>query len=96
MPNICPICGTEMKVMAVSCPDGNPGCLVYHSKIACPYECAHEIILISYYNGIKDGVRRFAWWKDGIQYVGTCGNTLANALKEIEDKCNLRLKEVKS
>jgi hypothetical protein len=30
--------------------------------------------------GIADGLSLFAWWKDGIQYVGTCGTTLKEAL----------------
>lgn len=34
--------------------------------------------------GLKEGVRRFAWWKDGVQYVGTTGKTLKQALEEIE------------
>lgn len=41
---------------------------------------------ISYKQGLKDGITRFAWWKDGTQYVGTCGNTLKNALKEIDNE----------
>ena len=27
-----------------------------------------------------EGVRNWAWWKDGVQYVGSCGMTLADAL----------------
>lgn len=30
--------------------------------------------------GWAAGVTAFAWWKDGIQYVGTCGTTLKDAL----------------
>ncbi len=37
----------------------------------------------TYYNGLKAGVRRFAWWKDGVQYVGTTGTTLEKALIDI-------------
>jgi exonuclease VII small subunit len=29
------------------------------------------------------GLRLFAWWKDGVQYVGTCGTTLEKAIQEI-------------
>lgn len=29
------------------------------------------------------GLRMFAWWKDGVQYVGTCGTTFEAAVKEI-------------
>jgi len=34
--------------------------------------------------GLKSGVRKFAWWKDGIQYCGTCGTTLKKALEDID------------
>ena len=34
--------------------------------------------------GLIDGIRRYAWWKDGVQYVGTCGTTLEKALAEVE------------
>ena len=28
------------------------------------------------------GVQNWAWWKDGVQYVGTCGMTLKEALQK--------------
>lgn len=31
--------------------------------------------------GRKEGLCEYAWWKDGVQYVGTCGTTLKQALK---------------
>lgn len=34
--------------------------------------------------GKKEGVRAYAWWKDGVQYVGTCGTTLKEALEKID------------
>lgn len=34
-----------------------------------------------YLNGYLDGLLRHAWWKDGIQYVGTCGTTLEEAIE---------------
>lgn len=37
---------------------------------------------ISFKAGIGYGIWLFAWWKDGVQYVGTCGTTLEKALKE--------------
>lgn len=37
----------------------------------------------AYKQGITIGITRFAWWKDGVQYVGTCGTTLKEALREI-------------
>jgi exonuclease VII small subunit len=32
------------------------------------------------------GIKRFAWWKDGVEYVGTCGLTLEQALKEVDEE----------
>ena len=39
-----------------------------------------------YFNGIVEGVRLYAWWKDGEQYVGTCGKTLKEAISDIEEE----------
>lgn len=33
----------------------------------------------------NEGLRAYAWWKDGVQYVGSCGTTLKQALKEITE-----------
>lgn len=44
-----------------------------------------------YYDGLEAGVERFAWWKDGVQYVGTTGKTLEQAYKEIEEDRQLAL-----
>ena len=48
---------------------------------------AKEFALIrqrAYFRGIRDGIQRFAWWKDGVQYVGTTGRTLTQALNEVD------------
>jgi len=37
-----------------------------------------------YCNGMIDGVCLYAWWKDGEQFVGTCGKTLKQAIAQIE------------
>ena len=39
-----------------------------------------------YYEGLREGVTLYAWWRDGVQYVGTCGRTLADALAEIDQQ----------
>ena len=39
-----------------------------------------------YYDGVIEGVRLYAWWKDGEQYVGTCGKTLKEAIRDIEEE----------
>lgn len=41
-----------------------------------------------YKRGYEDGLKAYAWWKDGVQYVGSCGTTLAEALKEGESDDN--------
>lgn len=45
---------------------------------------------ISFKAGMKEGITLFAWWKDGEQYVGTCGTTLKQALSEIDVKLNAK------
>ena len=40
--------------------------------------------MTDYERGVRDGIREYAWWKDGTQYVGTCGRTLEYALSHIE------------
>jgi len=39
---------------------------------------------IAYKNGIVDGIKRYAWWEYGTQYVGTYKKTLEQAIQEIE------------
>ena len=29
----------------------------------------------------NEGLRAYAWWKDGVQYVGSCGATLKEAMR---------------
>jgi len=38
--------------------------------------------LSQYQMGYLDGLRAFAWWKDGVQHVGTSGKTLTEAVEE--------------
>ena len=35
-------------------------------------------------DGYRIGLQAFAWWKDGVQYVGTSGMTLAEAIEKGE------------
>ena len=44
------------------------------------------LVRYSYKEGMKEGIKRFAWWKDGVQYVGTTGKTLKEALKEVDEE----------
>lgn len=38
----------------------------------------------AYKRGKIDGVKMYAHWRDGVQYVGTTGRTLKAAIEEIE------------
>lgn len=48
----------------------------------------------AYYDGIKDGISKYAWWKNGIQYVGTTGKTLKEAYTEVNTELELELRKV--
>ena len=37
----------------------------------------------AYFQGKRDGIWLFAWWKDGEQYCGTSGKKLSEVEKEI-------------
>ena len=37
----------------------------------------------AYYKGVREGVAMYAHWRDGVQYVGTTGRTLQQALDEV-------------
>jgi len=39
-----------------------------------------------HFEGLIDGIKMYAWWKDGTQYVGTTGTTLKEAIKRLEDE----------
>ena len=34
--------------------------------------------------GLKEGLKLYAWWNDGTQWVGTCGGTLKRALDDVD------------
>lgn len=40
--------------------------------------------LRAYYAGLMNGVTKYAWWKDGVQYVGTGGKKHKDAIDEIQ------------
>jgi hypothetical protein len=35
--------------------------------------------------GLREGIWLYAFWKDGIQYVGSCGHTLAQAYEDANE-----------
>lgn len=38
----------------------------------------------AFYAGMREGVGMYAHWRDGVQYVGTTGRTLKQALADID------------
>ncbi len=36
----------------------------------------------TYDDGFIDGLAAYAWWADGVQYVGTSGRTLKEAIEK--------------
>ena len=40
--------------------------------------------------GVKAGIELYAWWKDGIQYVGSCGTTLKDATSEVDKEFGIK------
>lgn len=46
----------------------------------------------AYYEGVKEGLWRYAWWKDGVQYVGTTGTTLKEAVAKIDKELEKELR----
>jgi hypothetical protein len=38
----------------------------------------------TYYSGVAEGIAKYAHWKDGVQYVGTTGKTLKQALEDLK------------
>ena len=43
----------------------------------------------AYFEGKRDGITLFAYWKDGTQYVGICGNKLSQFILEINHEENI-------
>lgn len=39
-----------------------------------------------YFEGMLAGIRRYAWWKDGVEHVGTCGTPLTKAIHDLDDE----------
>jgi hypothetical protein len=48
----------------------------------------------AYYEGKQSGIWLFAHWKDGRQYVGTCGTLLSIAINEAQFEQQKALKEL--
>lgn len=54
-------------------------------------DAVRRVALSAYIQGKREATIDWAWWKDGVQYVGSYGKTLAQALDiiaEEEEKLN--------
>lgn len=45
-----------------------------------------RLMSLSFRRGLIEGIKKYAWYKDGVQYVGTAGQTLKQALAEIDSE----------
>lgn len=45
----------------------------------------------TYYDGVKEGLWKYAYWKDGVQYVGNMGTTLKEAIAKVDEECKKAL-----
>lgn len=48
------------------------------------YRSAEADLILAFLHGLTLGLMAFAWWKNGTQYVGTCGTTLKDAMAVVE------------
>jgi hypothetical protein len=44
----------------------------------------HTVVTDEFFAGMVAGVRRYAWWNDGVQFVGTCGTALTEAMRKLD------------
>ena len=49
---------------------------------------------IAYYQGMKEGLWRYAWYKDGVQYVGSGMQTLKEATAKVDAECAKELEQL--
>lgn len=45
-----------------------------------------KALQMAWLQGYLEGLAAYAWWKDGVQYVGSCGTTLKEAVEEAKER----------
>ncbi len=75
------------EVQALQCaftlligPGGNA--VVADEMVAKATEELQAVLASHWLTGFRESLKQYAWWKDGVQYVGTCGTTLKKALED--------------
>lgn len=51
--------------------------------------------IIAYHEGIKEGMWRYAWYKDGVQYLGSGMTTLKEGIAKVEQECEKALESIR-
>lgn len=46
----------------------------------------NESEINAYYDGVLDGLWKYAHWQDGVEYVGNMGTTLKEAQNKVNDE----------
>jgi hypothetical protein len=54
------------------------------------HQSAERLIRDALVRAEVGAVTRWAWWKDGIEYVGSCGTTRVTAIKEIHERADIK------
>lgn len=54
-------------------------------KAQAAVDCVRHECQKSWLEGYLAGLEAYAWWNDGVQYVGSCGKTLADAIAEARE-----------
>lgn len=54
----------------------------YHGGVDTIKIDGQEIHIDPFQAGFICGLRAFAYWNDGMEYVGTCGTTLKDAIRD--------------
>ena len=49
----------------------------------------------AHYDGMIAGIMLYAHWKDGVQYVGTCGKTLEHAIDDVDKEREKELSDIR-
>lgn len=79
----------DQRERAMGCRECDDGIVNYDNVAAQKCRCKDDPRPTreqAYIAGLREGVTAYAWWKDGVQQVGTCGKTLAEALQDIEER----------
>jgi hypothetical protein len=70
------------------CPNGwrcKIGCACHRlTEAELAVDLSEHFDVATYYDGARHALKRFAWWREGIEYVGSTGYTLERALADVD------------